>query len=190
MTPDELTDRLYAFLQAQYPGIEIRIGALLEDLLRLAIYFTHEQFSTLYPAQRYHFLRQLIPDDFYTTHLADTIWFELAPGEDPAALVYPDEDIINAITPDVLQCLHSSGFFTRLDAVMCPAVPEQHPQECRGDFRLAKEALAGCGFAPNEFFDVLHVLMQQGAYCDCEILYNVADDSRLKARYWTVNAAQ
>jgi hypothetical protein len=28
------------------------------------------------------------------------------------------------------------------------------------------------------------VLRAQGACCDCEVLYNVAESSRLKAEYW------
>jgi hypothetical protein len=31
---------------------------------------------------------------------------------------------------------------------------------------------------------VFHVLMAQGAFCDCEILYNIATESRLKSQYW------
>jgi len=34
--------------------------------------------------------------------------------------------------------------------------------------------------------DVLDVLRSQGACCDCEVLYNVAENSRLKARYWII----
>jgi hypothetical protein len=30
--------------------------------------------------------------------------------------------------------------------------------------------------------------MQQGGFCDCEILYNVAEQSRLKAEYWMAKA--
>lgn len=29
-----------------------------------------------------------------------------------------------------------------------------------------------------------HVFMSMGGYCDCEILFNVAESSRLKAEYW------
>ena len=30
--------------------------------------------------------------------------------------------------------------------------------------------------------------MRQGGFCDCEVLYNVLDESRLKAEYWTARA--
>ena len=33
--------------------------------------------------------------------------------------------------------------------------------------------------------DILAVLTSRGACCDCEVLYNVAEESRLKAQYWS-----
>jgi hypothetical protein len=44
------------------------------------------------------------------------------------------------------------------------------------------------GFKDDEFFEVFHVLMRQGGFCDCEILYNVAEQSRLKAEYGIARA--
>ena len=35
--------------------------------------------------------------------------------------------------------------------------------------------------AMEEVFDVLR---SQGGFCDCEVLYNVSESSRLKATYW------
>ena len=32
--------------------------------------------------------------------------------------------------------------------------------------------------------------MARGGYCDCEILYNALDESRLKAEYWRARAEQ
>ena len=46
------------------------------------------------------------------------------------------------------------------------------------------------GFTQDELFDVFHVLMDKGGYCDCEILYNAAEESRLKAEYWRARAAE
>ena len=31
--------------------------------------------------------------------------------------------------------------------------------------------------------------MLKGGFCDCEILYNVVEESRLKAEYWQARAA-
>lgn len=30
--------------------------------------------------------------------------------------------------------------------------------------------------------------MRQGGFCDCEILYNVVENGRLKAEYWTARS--
>jgi hypothetical protein len=68
--------------------------------------------------------------------------------------------------------------------LLCPTSSTSQSQACRGDFQQAKRALQVCGFSESEFSDVFHVLMEQGAFCDCEILYNFSDESRLKARYW------
>ena len=42
----------------------------------------------------------------------------------------------------------------------------------------------------DEIADVLAVLQSRGACCDCEVLYNVAEESRLKARYWKAEYAK
>jgi hypothetical protein len=55
---------------------------------------------------------------------------------------------------------------------------------CKGDFSNSKAALLASGFPESDHDDVLGVLMALGAYCDCEVLYNVAEDNRLKAQYW------
>ena len=41
-----------------------------------------------------------------------------------------------------------------------------------------------CGLKDDDFFDIFHVLMAQGGFCDCEILYNVAPESRLRQQHW------
>ena len=37
---------------------------------------------------------------------------------------------------------------------------------------------------------MFHVLMARGGYCDCEILYNAVEESRLKAEYWRARAEE
>lgn len=44
------------------------------------------------------------------------------------------------------------------------------------------------GFSEDELFDVFHVLMAKGGFCDCEILYNAMESSRLKKEYWRARA--
>jgi Protein of unknown function (DUF2695) len=37
--------------------------------------------------------------------------------------------------------------------------------------------------------DIFAVLQSKGGFCDCEVLYNVAETSRLKAKYWRSQVA-
>lgn len=49
--------------------------------------------------------------------------------------------------------------------------------------------LREAGIEEDQFQDVFDVLMSHGACCDCEVLTNVAEQSRYKAHTWTaVNA--
>jgi len=172
------------FLRASYPEMVVRAENWTHDPSRIALYFIDEKFRGLYPRQRYHRLVHLIPSDYYRTNLADSIWFELAPGERPEDVVDPDDELIAAIAPDVLRSLQERDFFAALDDLLCPVNSNSQPQTCTGDFRQAKQALQMCGFEESDWSDVFHVLMEQGGFCDCEILYNAAEESRLKARYW------
>ncbi len=46
------------------------------------------------------------------------------------------------------------------------------------------------GFDSDAAGEVLQVLQLRGAHCDCEILFNVAEDSRLKSGYWKSRATE
>ena len=113
----QLETDILAFVRRAYPNIEVRVEPWTDDPKRPAIYFTEAQFATLYPAQRYHYLRNLIPADYYDRHLTDTEWFELAPGERPEDLEYPDSELIADIDPDVMRCL--AGCAILRDAGQC-----------------------------------------------------------------------
>ena len=184
LPPDQLVTDLKRFTAPSYPDMDIRVLSWEGDPGRLAIHFTDPSFALLYPYQRWHYLTHLIPSDYYAAHLENTVWFELAPGEEPDDLSYPDEDLIDEITPGVMRCLTGAGFFQSLDDLMCPQPAGDERARCRGDFRTSRPVLLTLGFKEDELFDVFHVLMRQGGFCDCEILYNVAEQSRLKAEYW------
>ena len=184
LTADQVASDLRRFITPSYPEIDIRVVTREGDPTRLAICFTDPKFALLYPYQRWHYLTQLIPADYQSTHLENTVWFELAPGESPEDLRYPDEELIDAITPDVMRCLAGARFFELLDDAMCPEDADQQRCQCWGDFRNSRPILLSRGFKEEELFDVFHVLMRQGGFCDCEILYNVVEESRLKAEYW------
>jgi hypothetical protein len=186
---ERLASDLRDMLQQAYPDIQVRAELWSENPTRTAIYFVESRFALLYPRQRYHYLSHLIPKEFYDRELTNTVWFELAPGESPHELDYPDEAMIEDITPAVMSCVTASGFFEALDEAFCPRVPSESAVQCHGDFRLSKQLLSAHGFKPDEFSDVLHVLMSQGGYCDCEILYNVAEQSRLRSEYWKARAS-
>jgi len=186
MSRPEIVSQLKGFLAENYPDISIRIEPWKDDPARDAIYFEEEKFSVLYPMQRYHYLIHSIPQDFYERHLSEAVWVELAPGETVDDLRYPDEEMIESISPDVMKALGSSGFFAALDDLLCPEDETAEPEACHGDFRHAKRVLAEKGFGErdgiDEVFDISHVLMAEGAFCDCEILYNVSEENRLKTK--------
>jgi hypothetical protein len=168
--------------------MEIRAAPWSQDPTRIAIYFTDAKFAALYPYQRWHYLTHLIPTDHQEADLENSVWFELAPGENPEDLRFPDEELVDAITPDVMKCVLASRFFEFLDDAMCPTQATAETAACWGDFRNSRAILLKRGFTEDELFDVFHVLMRQGGFCDCEILYNVAAESRLRAEYWTARA--
>jgi hypothetical protein len=83
-----------------------------------------------------------------------------------------------------MKCLKGARFFDFLDDAMCPTDAGHERAQCWGDFRNSRPILLNRGFKEEELFDVFHVLMRQGGFCDCEILYNAVEQSRLKAEYW------
>jgi hypothetical protein len=173
------------FVRASYPEMIIRAECWAKDRSRIALFFIDERFRTLYRRQRHHYLAQLIPKDYYDSMLADTVWFELTPVERPETVEDdPDEEFVASITPDVMAVLQGNGFFAALDEMFCPKSKATQAQACSGDFRYAKQALQLCGFENSDWSDVFHVLMGQRAFCDCEILYNAATESRLKSQHW------
>ena len=151
---------------------------------RLAVYFVDAKFEGLYLMQRHHHVSRLIPPEYWQQHLSSSEWFELAPGENPGDLVQPDAALVESIAPDAMQHLTQIGFFEALDDAFAPADRGRSGVTCHGDFRIARQVLSSRGVPETDYFDVFHVLMLRGAFCDCEILYNVSASSRLRAEYW------
>jgi Protein of unknown function (DUF2695) len=181
MTPQQIQEALASFIHPSYPEMEIRVEAWADDPSRLAIYFRETKFALLYPQQRWHYLHHLIPAEFQDRYLSSSVWFELAPGELPSDLVYSDEELVANIMEPIMGILNTTSFFVALDEVF---TRPENPAVCWGDFRVAKSLLPTKGFFESEYFDVFSVLMAQGAYCDCEILYNVAEGSEFARLYW------
>ena len=99
-----------------------------------------------------------------------------------------DSDLIASITPDVMTCLRRSLFFERLDDLLCPKADLHEREVCAGNYRISKRVLKASGFDSGDLQDIFKVLRAQGSCCDCEVLYNVAESSRLKAEYWKSRA--
>ncbi len=187
MDHERLRTDILGFVGASYPNMEVRVEPWPQDPTRTAIWFVESKFALIYPAQRYHYLLHLIPEDYYQQHLSNSIWLEVAPGEAPEDLRYPDPEVIEEITPHVMKCVLASRFFQALDDLLCP-ISGAVREGCHGDYRHSRPLLLAHGFTPDELFDVFHVLMAQGGYCDCEILYNVVEGSRLASEYWKAKA--
>ncbi|MFL5740255.1 MAG: DUF2695 domain-containing protein [Flavisolibacter sp.] len=178
MTTQELQKNLYEFVKQRYPDIKINVVDTEENVRQL--YFTDDKFEVLYPRQRYHHLMHLIPTDFYEQNLRNTVWFELAPKENPGDLDYHDLKTIDEIKEPIISILKDKvGFVTLLDKKFT-----SQTVKCYGDFRHAKGILTELKFSDEDQFDILHVLMNEGGYCDCEILYNVFRESEYAKKHW------
>ena len=99
-----------------------------------------------------------------------------------------DEELVNDITPNVLAVIRRDGFFQRLDDYFCPADASQERLRCQGSFDISIGILRDIGIDEENIQDVIEVLHAKGACCDCEVLYNVAEESRLKSEYWLARA--
>jgi hypothetical protein len=100
-----------------------------------------------------------------------------------------DDELISSIAPDVIKCLERCNFFEKLDDLLSPEGNLGPAPSCDGTFQLSESILSMVGFDQSEVADIFAVLQAKGGFCDCEILYNVAETSRLKADYWRRQAA-
>jgi hypothetical protein len=97
---------------------------------------------------------------------------------------FRDREFAESIAADVLGVLRDNHFFELLDGRFCPVDPGQPRATCGHSFANTLAILAQLGMNSNEVEDVLDVMRHSGGCCDCEILYNVAEESRLKSEYW------
>jgi hypothetical protein len=100
-----------------------------------------------------------------------------------------DDDLISSIALDVMKCLERCGFFEKLDGVLSPEDNAIPAQGCDGTYKLSESILIAEGFERADLDDIFAVLQSKGGFCDCEVLYNVAETSSLKANYWRGRAA-
>jgi hypothetical protein len=108
----------------------------------------------------------------------------------PRLLMDSDDQLIEAIAPDVLKALANKGFFEVLDDQMCPEDPTAARVLCQGALAISTTTLITFGFDRLEIADIHAVLATRGGFCDCEVLYNVAEESRLKSEHWKAVASK
>lgn len=96
---------------------------------------------------------------------------------------------LGATTPhtarkDVMKCLVRADQFTKLDDRLSPKDDSNLPQICDGSYKISELILLASGFERADLADIFGVLQLRGGCCDCEVLYNVAESSRFKVKYW------
>lgn len=89
---------------------------------------------------------------------------------------------------EYMAVLAAKGFFDALDEALCPADESKPPVICRTNYGNSERILIELGFERGDFEDIFDVLRGRGGFCDCEILYNAVEASRLKAKYWRAQA--
>src|ERR1019366_4784295 len=103
----------------------------------------------------------------------------------------PEDTFIDDIAPDVMGVLENNHFFEKLDNRLCPIEDPEKRVDCHaGSFAISGQTLCDLGMNDEDVEDVIAVLRSKGACCDCEVLYNIFEESRLKARYWKARHAE
>jgi len=95
-----------------------------------------------------------------------------------------DTEFAESIAVEVIAALEGQGFFALLDDLFSPIDPAVVARKCEHSHASSIEILKTLGMGSEEIADVLAVLKARGGFCDCEILYNVAEESRLKSGHW------
>jgi hypothetical protein len=87
--------------------------------------------------------------------------------------------------------LHRLSFFQKLDDNFCPIENPKKRVDCHaGSFEVSARILRDLGMDSEDIEDVIAVLHSKRASCNCEVLYNVVEESRLKARYCKARYAE
>ncbi len=94
--------------------------------------------------------------------------------------LYHDQETIDEIKEPIISVLNDKvAFVSILDKQFMTETAK-----CCEEFRHAKSILTNLKFSDEDQFDIFHVLMNEGDYCDCEILYNVIRKSEYAKKYW------
>ena len=84
--------------------------------------------------------------------------------------------------------LANRSFFEELDRRFCSNGDGAPRALCDHSYVISKSILAELGFQAEDLDDIFDVLQSRGGFCDCEILYNTTEESRLKVEYWKSTA--
>jgi hypothetical protein len=101
-----------------------------------------------------------------------------------------DEEIVASILRYAMNCLDRDEFFEALDDHFSPTDSSHELATCQGNRSVSTSMLRELGYEEASLDDVFEALKLQGGYCDCEILYNVAEERRLEAKYWQAQHTQ
>jgi len=160
--------KLARLLTGKFPGLTVEVGHN-ERWNRTAVTIRWAGFDGLLPEERFHRVFHVIPESFYEKHLRRCIWFELGSEESVEDfLKLPRSDDVGDKEPEVVRKLTKAGFFEAL-AEELGADPTA---TCGGDFSTVRRILAAKRFSKPALRDALLVLMRNGAFCDCEALFN------------------
>ena len=163
-----LQAKLTKLLAADSPGLTIDVDHS-ERWKRTAVTVRWAGFDDLLPEERFHRVFRIIPEDFYEKHLTGCVWFELGGNETlEDFLKLPRSEDVADKEPKVIRRLIRTGFFEAL----ADELGEQPAATCRGDLSVARRILTAARFSISALRDALLVLMRNGAFCDCEVLFS------------------
>jgi hypothetical protein len=107
---------------------------------------------------------------------------------DPADSEALEDEYAAFIRLQVMLCLERNKFFGALDDRFSPVNDPQKGVRCGGNCEISTSILQALGYVEEDIDDIIEVMRSQGGFCDCEILYNVVEESRLKGDYWKSKA--
>jgi len=163
---EQIRGQLLELLSPAFPGIEVSVEHS-QRFKRMVLTFVHASFTRWLTEQRFRFVVQRIPPEFFEKNLRGAVWFELAPGETAEDVMKAkrSEDLADR-SEDIGQRLEKKGFYDALrkDMGTDPA------RKCSDDFAHTRAVLDRMGIKEEEQTDVCLVLIGRGAYCDCAVL--------------------
>ena len=96
----------------------------------------------------------------------------------------PNEEVsVEEIAPYVIGSLRREGFFEKLESMVFPTGVIDN-KVCDGTYAISIRILTESGFDEEDQLDLLAVAQSMGGFCDCEIVLNVDEDSKVRADYW------